>query len=590
MLRNHLSLLRLRLALAGTVLLIATAVPQVLWSQSPATPSEDRLAWFRHDKFGMFIHFGPYSALGGEWKGRKVPVGENAEWIMHDMKIPAAEYRERAHQFNPTQFDANAIAHLAKQAGMKYLVLTAKHHDGFAMYKSEVSPYNIVDWTPLKRDLVKEMAEACKHEGIRFCVYYSHREDWDDPDAYGNDWDFNDASKNFERYLDRKSKPQLKELLTRYGPMGLVWFDRGIYTPAQAQSFVDLVHSLQPQCLVNGRVGNYELELMGDYQNMSDNGMPPGGLNEYWETPQTLNGTWGYSQFDQEWKSPQVVIQKLVEIVSKGGNYLLNIGPKGDGSLPGPTEETLQGVGKWMQTNSQSIYGTTASPFLNMDWGRCTVKGDLLYLHVFHWPKEGVLKVPGIKNQPRTASILGQPGQTLMVRRKDEDILVQLPPGGAPDPIDTVIELKLQGRPIVPPPVVLTEAGKPVQLDYLTALTVGNMVKRFNRGGGFHLSKWMAPADGAVWRLNITKPGRYQVRLKSAALPEWAGGKFVVGVGGKDFSATVEASPQPYAYQSHDLGIAELSKPGEYRVYIHPSETLTHDLMYLESIELIPVS
>jgi alpha-L-fucosidase len=261
-----------------------------------STPAQDRMEWFRHDKFGMFVHWGPYSLPAGEWNGQQIPPGDEAEWIMQRFNIPVEDYREMARGLNPVKFDAGRFARLAKAAGMKYLVVTAKHHDGFAMYHSKVSSYNIVDWTPFKRDIVKELSEACKREGIRFGVYYSHREDWDHPGGYGNHWDYDPAKKDFEEYLREKSLPQLRELLTSYGPLGLIWFDRGMDTTEQAKRFIDTVRELQPQCLINGRVGNYSHELLGDYQNMGDNGMPPGGLDEYWETPQTLNGTWGYSK------------------------------------------------------------------------------------------------------------------------------------------------------------------------------------------------------------------------------------------------------------------------------------------------------
>src|ERR1051325_6159449 len=216
-----------------------------------AQTDRNRMAWFQHDKLGMFIHFGPYSALAGEWKGHRVPVGSEAEWIMQRFNIPVADYRELAHSFNPARFNAEQCVQLAKAAGMKYLVITAKHHDGFAMYQSKVSRYNIVEWTPLKRDIVKELAAACQKAGIRFCVYYSHREDWDHPNGYGNNWDYDRGKKNLQRYLDEKSKPQLRELLTGYGPLGLVWFDRGMDTAQHAQEFVDMVHKLQPECLIN---------------------------------------------------------------------------------------------------------------------------------------------------------------------------------------------------------------------------------------------------------------------------------------------------------------------------------------------------
>ena len=302
-----------------------------------------------------------------------------------------------ARGLNPVKFDADEWVKLAKTAGMKYLVVTAKHHDGFAMYHSQVSDYNIVDWTPFKRDPLKELSEACRKRGhpvLRLLLA---------PRGLGRSrrlrqpLGLRPAKKDFDRYLEQKSKPQLRELLTNYGPLGLVWFDRGLDTPRQAQDFVNLVRGLQPRCLINGRVGNYGQELMGDYQNMNDNGMPTGGLEEYWETPQTLNGTWGYSKFDQQWKTAGNVIHRLVEIVSKGGNYLLNIGPMGDGTIPPPSVAVLEKVGAWMRKNGESIYGTSACPLAGFPWGRCTVKGEKVYLHVFSWPADAVLRLIGFE-------------------------------------------------------------------------------------------------------------------------------------------------------------------------------------------------
>jgi alpha-L-fucosidase len=405
----------------------------------------ERIQWFQHDKLGMFIHWGPYSALAGEWKGQRVPVGNEAEWIMQRFNIPVAEYRERARQFNPVNFDAEAWVALAKAAGMKYLVVTAKHHDGFAMYASKVTKYNIVDWTPFHRDPLKELAEACKRAGIRFCVYYSHREDWDHPDGFGNSWDYDRSKKDFTRYLEEKSKPQLRELLSNYGPLGLVWFDRGMDTPEHTREFVEIVRQLQPRCLINGRVGGYGRDLMGDYQDMDDNGMPADGLQEYWETPQTLNTTWGYSKFDQQWKTPGDVIHRMVEIVSKGGNYLLNIGPMGDGTIPAPSVATLRKVGEWVRANGESIYGTSASPVREQPWGRSTVQGDKLYLHVFSWPGDGVLRMPGLKNELRSAYALADPSRKLTLQRIDGNVAITLPAKPL-DELDTVIVLQLDRR------------------------------------------------------------------------------------------------------------------------------------------------
>jgi alpha-L-fucosidase len=551
--------------------------------------SEARLQWFRQDKFGMFIHWGPYSHLAGEWNGCRVPAGEQAEWIMNQCRIPAVQYREAAHDFNPAKFDAAAWVRLAHEAGMKYLVLTAKHHDGFAMYRSAVSRYNIVDWTRFGRDPVKELAGRCREQGVRFGVYYSHREDWDDPDAYGNDWDYKEPQKNFERYLERKSKPQVRELLAGYGSLALIWFDRGLYTHQQAREFLDIVRSAQPDCLVNGRVGNYDHELMGDYQSLDDNGMPPGGLDEDWETPQTLNETWGYNRFDERWKTPAEVVRRLVEIVSKGGNYLLNVGPKGDGTIPAETIDILSRVGRWLGRNGESIYGTSACPPALTPWGACTVKGERLYLHVFDWPKDGALRIEGLRNQVVGAHLLSTPAAALAVRKQGGRVVIRVP-AQSPDALDAVIALDVKGRPEAEPASVGPADRGALRLDYVTAITKGRAAKRFTPTGGYHIAGWSGPEDVALWHIRAGKPGTYAVRIVYAARPEWKGGRFEARIGGKRLSGAVEPTGDWYNYRSFDVGRIELTGAGQHdTAELHPATALGHPLMQLQFLELIPV-
>ncbi|MGO8790972.1 MAG: alpha-L-fucosidase [Terriglobia bacterium] len=574
---------------ASVVCMVGPSAGEGLFAQSqpaqaPISPAQ-RIEWFRHDKFGMFIHFGPYSLLAGEWKNNRIPVGTEAEWIMERFNIPVAEYREMAHQLNPVKFNADEWVSLAKATGMKYLVVTAKHHDGFAMYHSQVTRYNIVDWTPFKRDPVQELSEACRRQGIRFCVYYSHREDWDDPDGYGNTWDYDPAKKNFDRYLEKKSKPQLRELLTNYGPLGLVWFDRGIDTPQQAEEFVKIVRTLQPLCLINGRVGNYAQDLMGDYQDMGDNGMPTGGLDETWETPQTLNGTWGYSKYDQEWKTPGVVIHKLVEIVGKGGNYLLNVGPRADGALPEPALATLRRVGAWMQENGESIYGTTVSPLPEYPWGRTTVKGSKIYLHVFSWPADDVVRVSGLKNEVKAAYLLARPAQRLSVSRDHGVVLVTVPATRV-DENDTVVVLEVVGQPLVNPPLVMQSTDSPFHLDYLTAVTAGHAEKRFNRDGAFFISNFAQPDDSITWRLHVSQAGSYRLRIRYAARHEWGEAKYIVNVGPQSLSAVVTPTGENFQYQTFELGALSVAKVGEYSVRVQPAADYDHNLMYFQSLEL----
>jgi|WetSurMetagenome_2_1015567.scaffolds.fasta_scaffold66441_1 alpha-L-fucosidase len=551
--------------------------------------------WFRDAKYGMFIHWGPYSQLAGEWNGRHVEVGKEAEWIMKDLSIPVHNYRALAHKMNPVRFDAHEWVHLAKAAGMKYIVITAKHHDGFAMYKSKVTSYNIVDWTQFKRDPLKELSVACAEEGIKFCVYYSHREDWDHPGGYGNNWDYDNDwddgfynHEKFARYIEEKAKPQLRELLTNYGPVGLIWFDRGMYTPEQGKEFVDLVKGIQPATLINSRIGNYGQELLGDYQSMSDNGMPPGGIKEYWESAQTLNQTWGYSKFDTLWKSPETVIQRLVEIVSRGGNYLLNIGPKGNGEIPEATVEILGKVGSWVERNSESIYGTTANPFGELPWGYCTVKANKLYMFVRDWPHDGILTIPGLHNSVNSAYLLPDRSAKLTVIQSEKQIRVSLPPKPTDNPI-TVLALEIDGSPKTDPPLVFQDDTGSIELNYLKVITKGKTMTRFNRKGGFHISKWTGPEDSASWFVHIDKPGTFQVNITYGAKKEWEGKSFEISIGRSSFETSVICTGDWFEYQKFPVGYIELKKPGDYTVIIRPRISSDTYLMWLHSITLNPI-
>jgi len=558
---------------------------------------EQYLEWFRDSKFGMFIHWGPYSQLAGEWNGRKLAdVGKSqAEWVMNYLQIPVNEYRELAHKFNPVKFNAQEWVRLAKATGMKYIVITAKHHDGFAMYQSKVSPYNIVDWTPFKRDPLKELSQACAEEGIKFGVYYSHHEDWEHPGGYGNNWDYDNEwgmdfynHEKFEKYLKEKAKPQLRELLTNYGPIGLVWFDRGMYTPEQGKEFVRLVHDLQPETLINSRVGNYGQELLGDYQSMEDNGIPAGGLKEYWESAQTLNTTWGFSKLDTLWKSPETVVLRLVEIVSRGGNYLLNIGPKGNGEIPDATVEIFRKVGPWVERNAESIYGTTANPFGELPWGYCTVKGSKLYLFVREWPQDGVLTLPGLNNAVTSAYLLLDKSTKLPVTQVEKQTRITLPSKPTDNPA-TVLVLDIDGSPRVDPTVVFQGENGSIELDYLKAITHGKTMSRFNLKGGFHISKWTGPEDSVDWLVHVDKPGAFQLNIDYAAKKEWEGKPFEIIVGPSTFKTSVLYTGDWFDYQKFPVGYIEHLNPGNYTVTIRPKESSDTYLMWLRSITLNPV-
>ena len=430
-------------------------------AQAPPPPDparEARLAWFREAKFGLFIHWGLYAIPAGEWKGQAVPgIGE---WIMYRARIPVPEYEGLARQWNPVRFDAEAWVRLAQDAGMRYIVITSKHHDGFALFGSKASPWNVVDATPFKRDILKELAAACAKAKMPLGFYYSQAQDWHEPNGAGNEWDFGpDDKKDFDRYLREKAEPQVRELLTGYGPVALVWFDTPrLMTPERAQRFTDLVRSLQPETLIDGRLG-----AAGDYVSTGDNVIPSKVGAEAWETPATINHTWGYRKDDHDWKSPGDVTFKLVDIVSKGGNYLLNVGPMADGVIPQPSQDTLRTVGRWLKVNGEAVYGAGPTPFgeelgepsatgakdvrgnplfLSRNDYRVTTKRGRLYVTLFQEPR-APFALPAMRNAVKRAYQLAD-GRPVEVKVEAGRTLLQV---ARPivDPMATVVVVEIEG-------------------------------------------------------------------------------------------------------------------------------------------------
>jgi len=430
-----------------------------------------RMQWWREARFGLFIHWGLYAIPAGEWKGNT----RHAEWIMHTAQIPVEEYERFREQFNPVKFDADEWVRIAKDAGMKYIVITSKHHDGFCLFDSQYTDYDIMS-TPFQRDIMKELADACRRAGLRMCWYHSIM-DWHHPDYLPRrGWEQRSAEgADFHRYLAHL-KNQVRELLTNYGPIGVMWFDgewEGTWTHEHGLDLHNYVRGIQPRTIVNNRVDKgrggmagmtKDARFAGDFgtpeQEIPATGLP--GVD--WETCMTMNDHWGYNKHDHNWKSSEDLIRKLADIASKGGNFLLNVGPTAEGTFPQPCIDRLRDIGQWMRVNGEAIYGTSASPFRSLAWGRCTQKalpeGDArLYLHVFDWPTDRTLVVPGIFNQPTQAYTLAATGRRpLVVTRREDALLVQLP-RQAPDPIDSVIVLDIAGRPDVNDPPVISAAS-----------------------------------------------------------------------------------------------------------------------------------
>lgn len=408
------------------------------------TQHNERMAWWREARFGMFIHWGLYAVPAGLWKGARIPgIGE---WIMQRARIPVKEYEQLANQFNPVKFNAKEWVRFAKEAGMKWIVITAKHHDGFCMFDTELTKYNVVKATPFKRDPLRELAEACREEGIRLGFYYSQTLDWHHPNGMGNDWDYDPNEKNFSQYLEGYVKPQLRELLTNYGSVAVIWFDIWTPTHEQARGLKELVRSLQPNTIISGRIDPGRMEKgVGDYRERGDNEIPTERIEDDWETPATMNDTWGFKSYDHNWKSAGVIIDKLVDIVSKGGNYLLNVGPTDEGVIPEPSVSVLKEVGTWLKANGESIYGTKGSSISTPSNSlyRCTTKPGKLYLHVCGWPWDGELKVSGVKNEVKNAYLLAEPKRgKFEFKQEGEDVTIRVP-REAPDVLDAVVVLEM---------------------------------------------------------------------------------------------------------------------------------------------------
>ncbi|HWA25021.1 MAG TPA: alpha-L-fucosidase [Lacunisphaera sp.] len=421
----------------------------------PPETAAARLRWWSEARFGLFIHWGLYAQWGCHYPGADGRLLDSkSEHMMRHLRLPLALYATIPAVFNPTRFDADEWVRLARTAGMKYLVITAKHHDGFAMFRSPSHRYNVVEQTPWKRDPIRELAEACRRGGLRFGVYYSLGRDWADPDVpttvkadgnrRSNDWDWPDETKkDFDKYFERKVKPQLHELLTQYGRIDVLWFDTPEQIkPGQSAELVKLIREAQPDCIINQRVGNRH----GDYR-VAEQQIPDGGWSDPWETCMTLNRHWGYYLGDEDWKPLETVIRNLVDIASKGGNLLLNVGPTGEGVIPAGSVQRLKEIGAWLAINGEAIHGTSASPLKQPAWGRLTQKagadGTTLFLHVFAWPADGRLTVSGLSGAVISASLLAG-GQPLTWRADGADGIVLAVPAVPPDRSSSTIVLKVK--------------------------------------------------------------------------------------------------------------------------------------------------
>jgi len=544
-----------------------------------------RMAWWRDARFGMFIHWGVYARLGGIYDGKEIPsLGEQ---IMGKAEIPVAKYKELAKEFNPTKYNAEDWVLMAKKAGMKYIVITAKHVDGFALWPTATNDWD-VESTLYKKDLLKPLAEACKKHGIKLGFYYAQTVDWSNGGACNN-WDPEGAD-DIPNYMKNIAIPQLKELANNYGDApAILWWDVPVAMNYDyAKQILDVL-SVRPGLIQNNRLykmhGHMGVIDMAALEEIKGNPLygdtetpeqyiPPTGLGDRdFEVCMTMNDTWGYKSFDHNWKSSKVLIHQLIDIASKGGNYLLNVGPTGEGLFPEPIVERLDDIGKWMAVNSESIYGTTASPFPKLAWGRCTQKksadGTTLYLQVFEWPKNGELLVPGLENEVKSATLLAN-GEKLEFEKSPEGVVLEVPVK-ALDPNATVIKLEIVGEPKVAATFIKPSEDGSVQLvaalaDFPAPAKGGT--PRFQEGEtGNEVGYWDNPESSVSWDFTGAKPGEYEVLAEVSGIKD---AQMIVEFGDQKLTAPV-ANTKNYAnYKIQSLGKIRIADDGKQTIVVKP--------------------
>ena len=455
-------------------LFVSLCFIQATFAQETKEARDQRMQWWREARFGLFIHWGPYCVLGGVYNGHEQRRG-GAEWIMNRCKIPVAEYQKYAATFNPVKYDPESWVLLAKQAGMKYIIITSKHHDGFALFKSNASKWNIADATPYGKDVLKPLAAACKKYGIKLGFYYSQAQDWNNPggtvarrpmsdgwlnpdsariDAYTQEhnghWDPVQESRSFDKYIDEVAVPQVKEILSNYGDIAVLWWDTPTNMTKEAALKLQDLLKLQPNIITNDRLKRPDFP--GDTKTPEQRIPKQSELDSTdWETCMTMNGTWGYRTSDNNWKSTNTLIHNLCDIASKGGNYLLNVGPKPDGTFPDQSINALKEMGSWMKINGEAIYATKTGNIDGIPWGRCTRKemngNTILYFSVFDWPTHGKLWIPGLTNEIVSATLLSDHSiwKTEKSTSSKEGYYIHVP-SKAPDPNASVIRVECKGK------------------------------------------------------------------------------------------------------------------------------------------------
>jgi alpha-L-fucosidase len=546
--------------------------------------ASDRLQWFREAKFGLFIHWGVYSMIGRE------------EWARQLLQIPLEDYQYYADNFDPVAFDPDEWAALAKEAGVKYVVITSKHHDGFAIYDSAYTDYDIMS-AKYGRDILGPLSASMKRAGIPLGFYYSIM-DWHHPDYLPRRaWETgrSAAGADFGRYMDFATD-QVKELVAKYDP-AVLWFDgEWEHTNEEQRAFAigETLLAMKPSLLINDRLYRREPGY-GDF-GTPENFVPatgvrdPDGTPRPWEACYTMNWNgWGYNRTETEFHSAPQLIRQLIEIVSKGGNLLLNVGPQPDGRIQDDFAVRLRAIGAWLQKNGEAIFGTTASVFDRLPFfGRCTVKGRTLYIHVMGWPNDGRLRLPGLATGVRKAYLLADRTTDLPFGRSGKDVVVTLPER-APDLDATVVAVELEGEPEVEPYRIVPEEDGRIELPVYLADVQSAMGQRAYVDHFYKttmLANWQNVNDYPEWTFTTDAAGTYEVRASYASM--W-GGKagFEVEVDGQKLAAQTESSPSVYFPKTFPVGRVTLGA-GEHELRVRITCVVNNHAMNLEKVVLVP--
>ncbi len=597
-------------ALEHKILWIAVILAAITTHTQAQVNTNERAQWFTDARFGMFIHWGVYSGAEGIWKGEKLRNDNNyAEWIYYRNRIARDEYTTLLDRFDWESIDPEQWVLLAKKAGMKYVTITAKHHDGFALWDSQVSDYDVAEFTNPKRDIIKELSDACVKHGLKLGLYYSHWVDWEHADGWDHSKEiYGISAEDYDRYWQEKVIPQIRELLSNYGEIGLMWFDMWIHhsrtcvTTEQLLQLKGVIRELQPNCLVNSRLGlSIEEDSDIDFKTLGDNQLGSKKEEFPWQSPATVAHSWGFYANEKQWKSTTTLLQSLIGNVSLNGNMMLNIGPRANGDVPFEIEQRLLAMGKWLSVNGESIYGSQAFDLVKNqhDWGKITCKQNpdgstKLYLHVYNWPLSQILPLTGIKEKPVKAYLLAKPETSLINSSKGVVTEIELP-ADAPDPLVSVVVLEYDSYPSTEDGLVAQSVYGGYSLTPHNAMkSEGNtMIQGPARRGTIPPHIQVTEKSSYQWRIYLDKPASLNTDVSYAfegETEEEGSGKLTItsspGSLSENFHATGRFVGEPNAnwqidsFNSHRLGHLEFSEPGYYDITLEIKPGKTEELSF----------